>query len=106
VGCFEEITIGNDVRCGANTTITDSDWHLNDPRVGSPKPVTIMDNVWLGLNSVVLKGVTIGRNSIIGASSVVVRDVPPDVIAAGNPCQVIRTLKNDGADRQGQERPE
>lgn len=92
IGAFVNITLGNNVRCGANTLITDSDWHLDDPRVGKPKPVFIDDNVWLGVNSVVLKGVTIGKNSIIGANSVVVSNIPENVIAAGNPCKVIREL--------------
>jgi maltose O-acetyltransferase len=51
--------------------------------------------VWLGLNSVVLKGVTIGRNSVIGANSVVARDISANVITAGNPCKVVRELKNN-----------
>lgn len=92
IGAFINITLGNNVRCGANTLITDSDWHLEDPRVGNPKPVFIGDNVWLGVNSVVLKGVTIGKNSVIGANSVVVSNIPENVIAAGNPCKVIRSL--------------
>lgn len=94
IGAFIGITIGDNVRCGANTLITDSDWHLDDPRVGEPKPVFINDNVWLGVNSVVLKGVTIGKNTVIGANSVVVSDIPENVIAAGNPCKVIRQLKD------------
>lgn len=92
IGAFVNVTLGNNVRCGANTLITDSDWHLDDPRVGKPKPVFIADNVWLGVNSVVLKGVTIGENSIIGANSVVTSNIPENVIAAGNPCKVIRGL--------------
>lgn len=92
IGAFINVTLGNNVRCGANTLITDSDWHLDDPRVGNPRPVFIGDNVWLGVNSVVLKGVTIGENSVIGANSVVVSNIPENVIAAGNPCKVIRSL--------------
>lgn len=90
------IKIGNNVLCGANTTITDYDWHGLDPdkrfSPAEPKPIVIEDNVWLGLNSLVLKGVTIGRNSVIGANSVVTKDIPANVIAAGNPCKVIREL--------------
>lgn len=92
VGCFHYIQIGHFVRCGANTLITDSDWHLDDPRSGSPAPVIIEDNVWLGVNVTVLKGVRIGANSVIGANSLVVKDVPPNVVAAGNPCKVLRQL--------------
>jgi len=92
IGAFAGITIGSHVKCGANTLITDSDWHPEDPRSGPPAPIVIGDNVWLGVNSIVLKGVTIGENTVIGANSVVTRDIPPNVIAAGNPCKVIRPL--------------
>lgn len=93
IASFNSIEIGNHVRCGANTVITDSDWHLDDPRIGPPRPIVIKDNVWLGYNAVVLKGVTIGENSIIGACSVVVTDIPANVIAAGNPCKIVKHLK-------------
>jgi acetyltransferase-like isoleucine patch superfamily enzyme len=92
IGAFKSITLGNNVRCGANTLITDSDWHLDDLRSGAPAAVVIGDNVWLGVNSVVLKGVTIGANTVIGANSVVTKSIPANVIAAGNPCKVIREL--------------
>jgi len=92
IGCFATITLGNNVRCGANTLITDSDWHHNDERLGGSAPVTIEDNVFMGMNVTVLKGVIIGENSVIGAGSVVVSDIPPNVLAAGNPCRVIKPL--------------
>ena len=94
IGCFDTIEIGNNVKCGANTLITDSDWHLDDPRAEVPKTVKICDNVWLGEGSKVLKGVTIGENSVIGAGSVVTKSIPANVIAAGNPCKVIKQLPN------------
>lgn len=92
IGAFSEIVIGNNVRCGANTLITDGDWHQDDPRTSGAKPVRIEDNVWLGINVVVLKGVTIGKNSLIGANSIVTKDIPENVIAAGNPCKVIASI--------------
>jgi acetyltransferase-like isoleucine patch superfamily enzyme len=92
IGCFSEILIGNNVKCGANTLITDSDWHLDDPRAGKPSPIHIGNNVWLGVNVTVLKGVTIGENTIIGANSLVVKNIPANVIAAGNPCKVIKNI--------------
>lgn len=92
IGCFEKITIEDDVRCGANTTITDSDWHLGDPRSGKPSPVHIHRNVWLGAGVMVLKGVSIGENSVIGAGSVVTRSIPANVVATGNPCKVIKSI--------------
>jgi len=92
IGAFSIIKIGNNVRCGANTLITDSDWHPGDPRVGEAKPVIIGDNVWLGINVVVLKGVEIGDNTVIGANSLVTKSIPANVIAAGNPCKEIAKL--------------
>lgn len=92
IGAFLSITIRDNVRCGANTLITDSDWHTDDPRSGEPKPILIENNVWLGEGVKVLKGVTIGENSVIGAGSVVVKNIPSNVIAAGNPCKIIREL--------------
>lgn len=55
-------------------------------------PVTIGPNTWIGGAAVILAGVSIGANSVVGAGSVVTRDVPPDVVAVGNPCRVIRRL--------------
>jgi len=92
IGAFKSINIGNNVRCGANTLITDGDWHLDDPRTSVSKEIVIKDNVWLGVNAIVLKGVTIGENTLIGANSVVTKSIPANVIAAGNPCVVIRNL--------------
>ena len=60
--------------------------------IGTSKPITIEDDVWIGANSTVCGGVTIGKGSIIGAGSVVNKDIPSGVIAAGNPCRVIRKI--------------
>ena len=95
IGCFDKIILGSNVRCGANTLITDSDWHPGDSRVGPSKPIEIGDNVWLGVDVKVLKGVTIGNNAVIGAGSIVVSDIPTNAIAAGNPCRVIRIMETD-----------
>jgi acetyltransferase-like isoleucine patch superfamily enzyme len=91
VGAYKSIVIGKNVLCGANSLITDFDWH-ETVYPSEPKTVIIHDNVWLGVNTVVLKGVEIGENSIIGANSVVVKSIPANVIAAGNPCKVIKQL--------------
>ena len=91
----DSITLGDSVMLANGAYITDSDWHgvydrtRRDP---APAPVRVGDNVWLGDHALVLKGVTIGENSIIAARAVVSRDVPPNVIAAGNPARVVRTL--------------
>lgn len=58
------------------------------------KPVTIGDNVWIGGNTVINPGVTISSNVVIGSGSVVTKDIPDSVIAAGNPCKVIRLITN------------
>ena len=92
IGCAKHIKIGNNVRCGANTMITDTDWHWDDPRTGNDKDVVIEDGVWLGYGVKILKGVHVGRNSLIGACSVVTKDIPASVIAAGNPCRIIKEI--------------
>lgn len=92
IWCFKKITIGDNVRVGANVTIIDGDAHQDDPRSGKNKPIVIEDNVWVGANVTVLKGVTIGKNSLVGAGSVVTKDIPANVVAAGNPCRVVKQL--------------
>ena len=97
IGAKESIKIGNDVMAGANVLITDFDWHAINPeerRHGIPesKPIVISDNVFIGYSSTILKGVSIGKNSVIGANSVVTKNIPANVIAAGNPCRVIKTI--------------
>lgn len=92
IGASKSIIVGNNVKIGANSVITDTDWHHEDSRSGQDAEVRIGNNVWLGYGTVVLKGVEIGENSIIGAKSVVTRSIPPNVLAAGNPCRVIREL--------------
>ena len=95
IWCFERITLGNNVRVGANCLIMDGDAHQDDPRAGKNKPIIIEDNVWLGGNVVVKKGVTIGRNSVIGMNSVVTKDIPANCIAIGNPCTVIKCFDSN-----------
>lgn len=99
IGIKESLTVGNNVQVGANTYITDFDWHSFDPSDrDNPKKIAasgiiIDDNVWLGLNCIVLKGVHIGANAIIGAGSVITKNIPANCIAAGNPCRVLKTLE-------------
>ena len=92
IGAEQSIIIGNRVRFGANTLITDTNWHFDDPRTKSCKSVYIEDDVWLGVNVVVMKGVTIGNSSMVGANSVVTKSLPPGVIAVGQPAEVIRKI--------------
>jgi acetyltransferase-like isoleucine patch superfamily enzyme len=95
----ESVTIGAYSMLGANVTVADTDFHplaaLNrrySQADVETRPIVIGANVFLGTGAVVLKGVHIGDNSVIGAGSLVNRDIPEDVIAAGNPCRVIRPI--------------
>jgi len=97
VECSSKVVIENDVLIGLNCSIIDNDGHnlaIEKRSTGNPKtaPVHIRQNVFLGSNVSILKGVTIGKNSIIGNGSVVTKDIPENVIAAGNPAKVIRNL--------------
>ena len=90
IGCASKIVLGENVRCGANTLITDTDWHTDDPRTGPDAPVTIEKDVWLGVNVIVLKGVTIGENTFVAAGSLVTRSLPANVVAGGVPAKVFK----------------
>jgi acetyltransferase-like isoleucine patch superfamily enzyme len=94
IGSACSVTIGDNCMIASGAYITDSDWHDIYDRVstGRSKPVKIENNVWIGDSSIVCKGVVIGENSVIGAGSVVVSDIPPNTIAAGNPAKVVRHL--------------
>ena len=99
VVAVERVEMGDRVLFGANTVVTDTDFHpLNsqerqwDILNGQHAPVTIEDDVFVGMNAIILKGVRIGRGSVIGAGSVVVTDILPNVVAAGNPARVLREL--------------
>ena len=61
--------------------------------------ITVGNNVWIGAGTTVLPGVTIGDNAVIGAGSVVNRDIPSGVVAAGNPCRVIRPITEEDSSR-------
>jgi acetyltransferase-like isoleucine patch superfamily enzyme len=93
------VEIGNSVLIGANVIIADTDFHPLSPiarqevgKGGEVRPIAIEDNVFIGTNTIVLKGVRIGAGSVIGAGSIVSSDIPPNVIAAGNPARPLRTL--------------
>jgi acetyltransferase-like isoleucine patch superfamily enzyme len=95
----ERIEIGNSVFVGANVIIADTDFHpvsaaerQRDSQAGIVRPIVIEDHVFIGANSIILKGVRIGKGSVIGAGSVVVFDIPPNVIAAGNPARPLGGL--------------
>jgi maltose O-acetyltransferase len=90
------ITIGNDVQIGPNVQLLTPthplDAEQRRAKLEAAEPIVIEDNVWLGGGAIVLPGVTIGTNSVIGAGAVVTKDVPPNVVAVGNPAKVIRHL--------------
>jgi acetyltransferase-like isoleucine patch superfamily enzyme len=82
----------------SDVTITDSDWHGIYDRtdyIATPKEVVIEENVWIGEKSIILKGTKIGKNSIIGAGSVVSGEVPDNVVFAGNPAREIKKLDKE-----------
>lgn len=88
------VRIGNRCQIGNWSIVMDNDYHATgDPRRASASaPIVIEDDVWLGARVIVLKGVTIGRGAVIGAGSVVTRDVPPRALAVGAPARVVRML--------------
>ncbi|MET8555748.1 maltose acetyltransferase domain-containing protein [Streptomyces sp. NPDC004959] len=91
-----DITIGADCQLGPHVQLLTPTHPLEpEPRREkweSARPITIGDNVWLGGGVLVLPGITIGENSVVGAGSVVTKDLPPNTVAAGNPARVVRTL--------------
>lgn len=99
----QKITIGNYVKIGANCVIIDTDAHNIDFKVrrspstdwGISAPVVIEDDAFIGMNCIILKGVTIGARSIVAAGSVVTKSIPADCVAGGNPAKVIKYLSKN-----------
>ncbi|TGD73070.1 acyltransferase [Mangrovimicrobium sediminis] len=95
ISASDEVLVGDGTMFANGVYVTDCDWHSlydrtqRDPRVA---PVHIGRNVWLGDHATVLKGVTIGDNSVVAARAVVTRDVPANAVVAGNPAKVVKTL--------------
>jgi len=111
VYCANNISIGKGCWIADHVSIIDSNLHPISPKrrfqdavdfsrgifpdvySNIPNsPIVIQDSVWIGVNSVILKGVTLGEGSVIGAGSVVTKDVPPYTIVAGNPARIIREI--------------
>ncbi|HDM8164136.1 TPA: acyltransferase [Vibrio harveyi] len=92
-----KIDIGDDVLIGFNVNIINSDFHQLEKdkrKTGTPssQDIRINNNVFIGSNASILKGVSIGENSIVGMGSVVVRDIPKNAVVAGNPAKIIRYI--------------
>lgn len=92
-----KVVFGNNVfiapQCGFYTAGHPLDYETRNTGLEYALPITVGDNVWIGGMVTVIPGVTIGSGSVIGAGSVVTRDIPENVVAAGNPCRVIRKIK-------------
>lgn len=90
------ITLGEDVQVGPNvqflTPTHPLDAEMRRAKWEAAKPITLGNNVWIGGGAIILPGVTIGENTVVGAGAVVNRDLPPNVVAVGNPARVIRQL--------------
>jgi maltose O-acetyltransferase len=119
IGAVESITIGNDVIISVDVHVFDNNNHPTDPATrlamtqsadsegplwswteSESKPVVIEDNVWIGERCTILKGVRIGKGSIVACNSVVTKDVPPYTIVAGNPAKVVKSLLEDRSDNE------
>lgn len=101
IWCHKEILIGNNVNIGVGCIILDSDCHsLNSRFRGTPLdvkntkslPINIGNNVFIGMNSIIMKGVSIGNNCVIGAGAVVTKSIPSNSIVAGNPAKIIKEI--------------
>lgn len=94
ISAHQLVRIGKRCLLGTYVMILDNDWHdLIDRSITPPsRPVILQDNVWLGNRVIVLPGVTIGHDSVVGAGSVVTKSIPPRSVAVGNPARVVRTF--------------
>lgn len=109
IWCAKKISIGNNVNIGGDCLIIDTDAHPHNylqrryeyrrktgereyAKLIPSAPIKICDDVWIGARCQILKGVTIGERSIIAAGSVVVKDIPSNVVAGGNPCKIIKKI--------------
>jgi acetyltransferase-like isoleucine patch superfamily enzyme len=102
IWALKDVRIGNDVMFGPEVYVMDG-YHridvvgktIRDSGADERQPVVIDDDVWVGTRTTIMKGVRIGQGSVIGAESLVIRSVPPYVVAGGNPCRVIRKRFSD-----------
>ena len=91
------VKIGDYVKLGPNVQIYTATHPIDPKERRSGKemayPITIRNNVWIGGSSIILPGVNIGNNTVIGAGSIVTKNIPDNVVAVGNPCRIIRSIK-------------
>ena len=91
-----EIRVGDNTMFGPNVTVATAGHpvlpELREKAYQFNIPVRIGRNCWIGAGAVILPGVTIGDNTVVGAGSVVTKDLPPNVVAAGNPCRILREI--------------
>lgn len=94
IRCREHVTIGDNVSIAYGVLIQDSDYHTMYDEKGNEKPQTlpivIEDNVWIGANAIILKGVTLGKGCVVAAGSVVTKSVPACALVGGNPARIIK----------------
>ncbi len=108
IGCDNSITIGDDCLI-SDCYLLDTDYHNLHPRLrhapAGPKvtaPVVIERNVWIGANSTVMKGVTVGQDSVVGLGSVIRKSLPAGVVAIGNPQQIVKRFTPEQMTEQAQ----
>jgi maltose O-acetyltransferase len=100
VGGDSAITIGNCCDISSRVTILSGSHEIvaGGPRAAGPglsRPIVIEDGVWIGAGAIIIGGVRVGQHSVIGAGSVVVRDIPPYVVAVGSPCRFMRRITDE-----------
>jgi serine acetyltransferase len=92
IHCGSRVEIGSNVLIAWDVNIIEYDYHASGGVAPEPKPIFIEDEAWIGARCIIMKGVRIGKGSIIGAGSVVVKDVPPYMLAVGNPAKPLKKV--------------